>query len=49
MKLFFSTQPPKAAEQKLLLRTWYRVNAVRLIATSVAWLAAYKARSHLPQ
>lgn len=47
VKLFFSTQQLSAEEQKALLRTWYRVNAFRIIASGGAWLALRWAQSRL--
>jgi hypothetical protein len=49
MKLFFTVESPGAAEQERLLRSWYRVNIVRLVVISAAWLAAGKAGRTLAQ
>jgi len=43
--LFFSPQPPSAAERDVLLRRWYRLNAIRIAASSIAWASAQRARS----
>jgi hypothetical protein len=40
VKLFFATETPTATEQEKLLKRWYRLNAVRMAATGVAWLSA---------
>jgi hypothetical protein len=45
LRLFFSGQQLTATERETLLRAWYRLNALRLIAVGGAWLAAQKARS----
>lgn len=46
-KLFFGTRAFTAEEEKNLLRTWYRINAVRLAVTGAAWLAARETKSRL--
>lgn len=46
-KLFFSGEPLAASEREALLRTWYRVNAFRLVVSGGAWLSAGKVRSRL--
>ncbi len=43
-KLFFASAPPAPAEREQLLRTWYRLNAVRLLAAVAAWSAFQRAR-----
>lgn len=40
--VFFTAQPLAAAEQEELLRRWYRLNSIRLVASGVAWLAAQR-------
>lgn len=47
MKLFFSDQALSADERARLLRTWYRLNAVRLVAAGGALWAAHRSRSRL--
>jgi hypothetical protein len=47
MKLFFGDQRLAVDERERLLRQWYRLNAVRLVASGGAWLAARTARSRL--
>lgn len=47
LKLFFASTPPSPAEQEQLLRTWYRLNVIRLLAAGAAWMASQRARSHL--
>ncbi|MQA78468.1 MAG: hypothetical protein GEV10_08315 [Streptosporangiales bacterium] len=49
LRLFFGTRSVTGDERAMLLQTWYRVNAIRLVATGGAWFAAYKARSRLLQ
>lgn len=46
--LFFAARPPDAAERDALLRRWYRLNTVRMVATGAAWFAAQRARSSAP-
>lgn len=47
LKLLFSSQRHTHAERTRLLRTWYRVNAVRILAAGGAWFAAHQARERL--
>lgn len=47
LKLFFNAEPLAAAEQEVLLRTWYRVNAVRLVLAGAAGVSAHQAKSRL--
>lgn len=47
VRLFFDARPPGPAEQERLLRRWYRLNAIRIVGTSCAWLGAQRARSNL--
>lgn len=49
LKLFFGTEPVGADERATLLRTWYRVNAVRLGLAGAALAAAGIARARLPR
>lgn len=49
MKLFFNAQPLATSEREALLRTWYRINAFRLVVGGGAWLSAQKARSSFAQ
>lgn len=49
LKLFFRGEPTAAADAKDMLATWYRLNAVRLVLTGVAWLAVRRARHMLTQ
>lgn len=46
-KLFFDTRPLPEEERKRLLRTWYRVNAAKLLLSGGAVLAVRQARSTL--
>jgi hypothetical protein len=45
LKLFVGGQPVTPDEREMLLRTWYRLNLLRLIAVGGAWLAAYQVTS----
>jgi hypothetical protein len=47
LKLFFNAQPVNAHEREILLRTWYRVNAVRLVLTGASWMASAGAKARL--
>ncbi len=47
LKLFVSGQHLTPAEQQRLLRTWYRVNAFRLVASATAWLFAARLASRI--
>lgn len=47
LRLFFGSQAVPAAEREHLLRRWYRLNLVRLVAIAGALLAARQARSAL--
>jgi hypothetical protein len=44
LRLFFDGRTPPA-EVDRLLRTWYRLNAIRLVAAGGAWLAAQRVAS----
>jgi hypothetical protein len=44
-RLFVAGQPLTPQQRKALLRTWYRMNALRLFALAGAWLSAEQARS----
>jgi hypothetical protein len=44
LKLFIAGHTLTRAEQDVLLRTWYRLNAFRLAAAGGAWLASQRAR-----
>ena|SRR5437764_4675911 len=44
-KLFVAGQALTQSEQDRLLRTWYRVNLVRLVAAGGAWLSAERVAS----
>jgi hypothetical protein len=46
-KLFFDAQPVSAGEREILLRTWYRVNNVRLVLAGTSWLASAVATARL--
>ena len=45
-RLFFGAETLTPEERDDLLRTWYRLNSVRLAAIAAAWLATHSARSH---
>lgn len=45
VRLFFAAEPPSADEREALLRRWYALNAIRMVATAVAWVGAQRARS----
>lgn len=45
-RLFVAGRPITATEQDRMLRTWYRLNAVRVALCGIAWLAATIAREH---
>jgi hypothetical protein len=45
LPVMFSATPPPPAERDALIRTWYRLNAVRIAATAAALFAAHRARS----
>jgi hypothetical protein len=47
LKLFFAAQPVSADERDRLLRTWYRVNSVRLLLTGTTWWASAVARQRV--
>ncbi|SDS00977.1 anthrone oxygenase family protein [Actinopolymorpha singaporensis] len=47
LRLFFTAEQVPAAEREELLRTWYRLNAVRLVAAAGAWIAARQAAAHI--
>jgi hypothetical protein len=40
LRLFVRGQPLTSADQQRLLKKWYRLNAVRLLAVGAAWLIA---------
>ncbi|CAM4272066.1 DUF1772 domain-containing protein [Kibdelosporangium persicum] len=42
--LFFAAQPPPPRKRDVLLRRWYRLNAIRIAAAAVAWYTAGKAQ-----
>jgi hypothetical protein len=44
VRLFFAAEPPSVDERKALLRRWYALNAIRMVATAVAWVGAQRAR-----
>lgn len=44
-KLFFSPLPPGEDQRRPLLQRWYRIHAVRLIASAVALAAIHHART----
>jgi hypothetical protein len=46
VKLIFREQR-RTEEQEELLGRWYRLNAMRIVATGVAWIGAQRARSAL--
>jgi hypothetical protein len=43
-RLFLDEDPPSPKEREVLLRRWYRVNAVRIALVGTAWVAAERAR-----
>jgi Domain of unknown function (DUF1772) len=45
VRLFVAGHPLTPPERQALLRTWYRLNAVRLLVLAAAWASAEKARS----
>ncbi len=45
VRLFFAAEPPSVDEREALLRRWYALNGVRMVATAVAWVGAQRARS----
>lgn len=45
IKLFVAGHAITASERERLLRTWYRLNMIRVVALGVGWLAFEKARS----
>ncbi|MFD2077762.1 protein of unknown function [Actinopolymorpha cephalotaxi] len=47
LRLFFTSGPLPTAEREKLLRTWYRLNAVRMAATAAAWIAARQAADRI--
>jgi hypothetical protein len=44
LKLFFGAEPPPPAERDALLRTWYRLNALRAAAVGGAMFATQCAK-----
>lgn len=47
LRLFFGDTPLTDVDRSRLLRTWYRLNAVKLVSAGGAWLAARRARALL--
>ncbi|MET9019556.1 anthrone oxygenase family protein [Actinopolymorpha sp. NPDC004070] len=47
LRLFFATEQSPAAEREELLRTWYRLNALRLATTAAAWIATRQAAARI--
>lgn len=47
-RLFLDAAAPAPEEQEVLLRRWYRLNAVRIALVGTAWFAAEKARAVRP-
>jgi hypothetical protein len=47
VKLFFGVEPLSAAEREQLLGTWYRLNAVRLVAAGGALVAVQRGAAQL--
>jgi hypothetical protein len=45
MKLFVADHPLTSTERDSLLRIWYRLNAVRIVALGAGWLALERVRS----
>lgn len=45
VKLFVAGHPVTPAERDVLLRTWHRLNLIRIAALAAAWLAAQQVRS----
>lgn len=44
-RLFLDAEAPPPDERDVLLRRWYRLNAVRIALVGTAWFAAEKARA----
>lgn len=47
LRLFFAAEAVPTSERQELLRTWYRLNAVRLATTAGAWIAARQAAARI--
>jgi hypothetical protein len=47
LKLFIAGHPLTRADQDRLLRIWYRVNGLRLLAAGAAWLIAARLTSRI--
>jgi hypothetical protein len=47
-RLFLDAEAPAPEERDVLLRRWYRLNAVRIALVGTAWFAAEKARAVRP-
>jgi hypothetical protein len=47
LRLFVTGEAVSPTERERLLRTWYRLNAARLVTTGIAWLVAERLRSRL--
>ncbi|GAA2757602.1 hypothetical protein [Actinopolymorpha rutila] len=47
LRLFFAAEQVPAAERQELLRTWYRLNAVRLATAAGAWVATRQAAARI--
>jgi hypothetical protein len=44
LKLFFADEQPPIAERDALIRTWYRLNVVRIATAAGALVATYRAK-----
>ena len=44
-RLFLDAEAPTPDQRDVLLRRWYRLNAVRIALVGTAWFAAEKARN----
>lgn len=44
--LLFGAEAPAAEQRTVLLRRWYRMNAVRIALEGAAWFAAERARAN---
>jgi hypothetical protein len=47
LRLFVGGEPLSPTQRERLLRSWYRLNAARLVTTGIAWLVAERLRSRL--
>ncbi|MBW0014039.1 hypothetical protein [Mycobacterium sp.] len=45
LPVMFAADPPPPAQRDALIRTWYVLNGVRIVATGAALFAAHRARS----